>query len=173
MLTHLEWNQIRELRHRRRAFVNRAWGLDRPLTHTRIAWVQRASAPTCNWIRGSPFVFLVWFGLYICPTKLEPIYGTGQKKNQYRKNRPKPKNPPNQRKTSHYYFFSSAMVWTQNLNTRVWTQGATIGACNELARSCVQICVQGKRKSSYDLFRNCLIFKKWSHLYFELQGNLL
>ena len=37
-------------------------------------------------------------------------------------------------------------------------------ARNELARSCVQICVQGKRKSSYDSFRNCLIFKEWSHL---------
>ncbi len=37
-------------------------------------------------------------------------------------------------------------------------------ARKELARSCVQICVQSKRKSSYDLFRNCLISNKWSHL---------
>ncbi len=44
---------------------------------------------------------------------------------------------------------------------------------NELARSCVQICVQDKRKSSYERARNCLVFNLWSHLYFELQGNLL
>ena len=37
-------------------------------------------------------------------------------------------------------------------------------ARNELAQSCVQICVQSKRKSSYDSFRNCLIFRMWSHL---------
>ena len=33
----------------------------------------------------------------------------------------------------------------------------------ELARSCVQICVQSKRKSSYDYARNCLISNLWSH----------
>lgn len=35
---------------------------------------------------------------------------------------------------------------------------------NELARSCVQICVQSKRKSSYERARNCLVFNLWSHL---------
>lgn len=27
----------------------------------------------------------------------------------------------------------------------------------------VRICVQSKRKSSYDWVRNCLVFKRWSH----------
>jgi len=55
-----------------------------------------------------------------------------------------------------------------SLNTEFEHKGmnmaAVNGARNELRRSCVQICVQSKRKSSYDLFRNCLIFKEWSHL---------
>ena len=57
---------------------------------------------------------------------------------------------------------------SHSLNTEFEHKGmnmaAVNGARNELRRSCVQICVQSKRKSSYDLFRNCLIFKEWSHL---------
>ncbi len=48
-------------------------------------------------------------------------------------------------------------------NPLIRTQGGASGGRNELARSCVQICVQSKRKSSYDLVRNCLISKEWSH----------
>ena len=47
---------------------------------------------------------------------------------------------------------------------QLWTQDQVAVTQMELARSCVQICAQSKRKSSYDLFRNCLIPKVWSHL---------
>ena len=50
------------------------------------------------------------------------------------------------------------------LNTVPLTQDTVRHSKMELARSCVQICVQDKRKSSYDCYRNCLIFKEWSHL---------
>jgi len=86
---------------------------------------------------------LVWFGLYICPDKPKPIYENGWAKE----------------KALPYYFFLS-----HSLNTKFEHKGmnmaAVNGARNELRRSCVQICVQGKRKSSYDLFRNCFIFKE-------------
>ena len=51
-----------------------------------------------------------------------------------------------------------------NLNTKSWTQRVTIRCINELARSCVQICVKSKRKSTYESFRKCLIYRLWSHL---------
>ena len=51
-----------------------------------------------------------------------------------------------------------------NLNTKSWTQRVTMRCINELARSCVQICVKSKRKSTYESFRKCLIYRLWSHL---------
>ena len=56
------------------------------------------------------------------------------------------------------------LIGGDNLNTEAWTQGATEMAEMELARSCVQICVQSKRKSSHESTRNCLIFRGWSHM---------
>ena len=100
-------------------------------------------------------VILVWFGLYICPDKPKPINIGWAKENGC---------PLIFRLACPRFFFSSAMVWTQNLNTEAWTQRAAMGGWNELEPSCVQICVQSKRKSSCDLVRNCLIFKGWSHL---------
>ena len=59
----------------------------------------------------------------------------------------------------HNFLFPQPYFEHKGMNT-----AAVNGGWNELLRSCVQICVQDKRKSSYDLFRNCLISKMWSHL---------
>ena len=61
---------------------------------------------------------------------------------------------------------------SHSLNTEFEHKGMNMvyakAARKELARSCVQICVQSKRKSSYELFRNCLTFRRWSHLYYAI-----
>ena len=62
------------------------------------------------------------------------------------------------------FSFSSAMILNTEFEHKGMNMAAVNGARNELRRSCVQICVQSKRKSSYETNRNCLIFKEWSHL---------
>ncbi len=64
----------------------------------------------------------------------------------------------------HNFSFSSAMILNTEFEHKGMNTKGCWGARNELARSCVQICVQSKRKSSYEEIRNCLILKEWSHL---------
>ncbi len=99
-------------------FVNTMWALKGTLKFQNLssdkavihAWLSSLK----QWFPISVVLVFGWFGLYICPTKPKPIYiGLGKRKAKHRKNRLKPKNPPDQRKSLPYYF----LFLSHSLNT--------------------------------------------------------
>ncbi len=70
-----------------------------------------------------------------------------------------PENPLAKKAPPYYFLFLSYGLNIEFENRSMNTRGCQ-WRLGWLARSCVQ----GKRKSSYDLIRNCLNFKEWSHL---------